>query len=153
MIMVVGMSVRDCQVVASSSAWFATFAIPLNSFLFLFRIQAIFNDTKFVVLLFTLLWVAVLGSSVAGPFGVEATYPGVVESCLNVSIARFVSLGPIASWVYDTLVFIAISTKLMSFSLPTNKPTWGGRLKCFWTGPESGSIARAVLQTGQLYYL
>ena len=137
-----------------SSAWFATFAVPLNGLLFLFRIRAIFNDMKSVVLLFTLLWVAVLGSSLAGPFGVRATYLGVVQSCLNVSVEKFVSLGLIASWVYDTLVFISISTKLMSFSLPTKSPTWKGRLKCFWTGSEeSGPIARTVLRTGQLYYL
>ena len=151
--MVVSMPVKNCQVASSSSSWFSAFAIPLNSLLFLFRIQAVFKDMKSIVLLFTLLCVAVLGSSLAGPFGVKATYLAVVQSCSNVSVAKFASLGLIASWVYDTLVFIAISTKLMSFSLPTNKPTWKGRLKCFWTGPASGTIARAVLQTGQLYYL
>ena len=148
-----GLSERDCQVVTSSSAWLATFAIPLDGLLFLFRIQAVFHDTKFVVLFFTLLWATVLGSSVAGHFGLKAAHPGAVESCPNVSIEEFVSLALIASWVYDTLVFIAISTKLMSFSFPTNKPTWKERLKCFWKGPESGPIARTVLQTGQLYYL
>ena len=150
---IVSKSMKDCQVVTVFSAWSATFAIPLNSLLFLFRIRAIFNDVKPVVSFFVLLWAAVLGCSLTGPFGVEAAYFGAVESCLDISIARFISLGPIASWIYDTLVFIAISTKLMSFSFPTKKATWRGRLKCFWVGPESGFVTRAVLQTGQLYYM
>lgn len=152
-VMVVSTSVTDCQVVTLSSAWFAAFAIPLNGLLFFFRIRAVFNDTKSVVWFFAFLWVAVLGCALTTPFGVKATYPGVEEPCLDLLIAKFVSLGPIASWIYDTLVFIAISTKLMSFSFPTKKATWRERIKCFWTGPERGFITRTVLQTGQLYYL
>ena len=151
--MVVSTSVKDCQAITLYSAWFAAFAIPLNGLLFFFRIRAVFNDAKSVVLFFAFLWVAVLGCSLAGPFGVKAAYLGEVESCVDILIAKFVSLGPITSWIYDTLVFIAISTKLVSFSFPTKKTTWRERLKCFWTGPERGFITRTVLQTGQLYYL
>lgn len=122
--MVVSTSAKDCQVVTLSSAWFAAFAIALNGLLFLFRIRAIFNDAKSVVLFFACQWVAVLECSLAEPFGVKAAYIGEVESCIDVFIAKFVSLGPIASWIYDTLVFIAISSKLMSFSLLTKKTTW-----------------------------
>ena len=151
--MVVSTSVRDCQVVSLSSAWFAAFTISFNGLLFFFRIRAVFYDTKSVVLFFAFLWVTVLGCSLAGPFGVKAVYLGEVESCVDIFIAKFVSLGPIASWIYDTLVFIAISIRIMSFSFPTKKITWRERLKCFWMGPERGFITRTVLQTGQLYYL
>ena len=151
--MVVSTSVKDCQVVTVSSAWFAAFAIALNGLLFFFRIRAVFNDTKSAVRFFAFLWIALLGCSLPGPFGVKAVYLGEVESCVDIFIAKFVSLGPIASWIYDTLVFIAISIRIMSFSFPTKKITWRERLKCFWMGPERGFITRTVLQTGQLYYL
>ena len=145
-------STKGCQVLTSCSAWSATFAIPLSGLLFFFRIRAVFHNSKTVVLLFALLWVAVLGCCIPASFGVEAAYVGSIGSCSDVSIAKSVSIGPIASCIYDTFVFIAISTKLMACSL-SNRATWAERFRCFWVGPEGGPIMRTVLQTGQLYYL
>ena len=141
----------DCQALASSGAWLAAFAVPLNYLLFFFRIRAVFNDSKLVVYLFAFLWVATLGSSLAMPFGVEATHIGTTRTCLDTLIADFVSAAPIASGINDTLVFIAISAKLMSYSWVEN--TWRAQFKSFFSSREKGVISSVLLQTGQLYYL
>lgn len=146
--------VGDCQTLASSAAWFAAFAFPLNSLLFLFRIRAIFNRSKRITIFFVVLWTIQFGSTMAAPFGVKAAHIEPVESCISTHVANFVSIGPIASWIYDTLIFIAISIKLTSYSrAATTEKSWKGHLQSFFDGREIGQISRVLLQTGQLYYL
>ena len=64
-----------------------------------------------------------------------------------------------ASLVYDTSVFVAISAKLMAYDWQESEvgvvqtETWKGRLVWFFSWQERESVSRAVLQTGQLYYL
>lgn len=145
--------VKNCQVLVVCTAWFAACAIPLNSLLFLFRIRAVFNDSKRVIIFFGLLWVVELGCSLSMPFGIRATYVKTLRSCHDTFVADFVSLGPIISWIYDTLVFFAISAKLMSYTPMERQHTRYGRLVSFFSSLEKGRVSRALLQTGQIYYL
>ena len=138
---------------SSTSAWFLAFSIPFNGLLFLFRIRAVFHDSKKVVFLFCVLWVVELGCSLVLPFGSNVIYAKELNSCLDTFIAEFVSLGPMVSWIYDTLVFVAISARLVSYVWVPGVLSWKARFRAFFLGSRKGLVSQALLQTGQVYYL
>jgi hypothetical protein len=53
--------------------------------------------------------------------------------------------------VNDTLVFVAISYRMVSLSLVSGP--WSVRLKSFFTGYGMHHLSKALLQSGQAYYL
>ena len=53
--------------------------------------------------------------------------------------------------VYDTLIFIAISYRMISLSMLDGP--WSTRVKSFFTGNGLHHLSKAMLQSGQVYYL
>jgi hypothetical protein len=53
--------------------------------------------------------------------------------------------------VNDTLIFIAISYRMVSLSMVSG--TWSARAKSFFTGDGLHHLSKAMLQSGQAYYL
>lgn len=52
---------------------------------------------------------------------------------------------------YDTLVFLVISFKLVFQTIVDE--TWGGRVRCFFTGGGLPWLSKGLLQGGQVYYM
>ncbi|TCD66862.1 hypothetical protein EIP91_000816 [Steccherinum ochraceum] len=143
-------SVGDCHKLAQAIGWLGACALPLNSLLFFFRARAVFNKNKILVALFAVLWLGTLGGSLTAPFAVDGIHIGTTSNCVNSNVKPFASAGSIAVAVNDTLVFLAISTQLMMYSLAS---TWSSRIKAFMKGQGLGQISKTLLQTGQLYYM
>ena len=53
--------------------------------------------------------------------------------------------------VYDTLIFFAISYRVVSISMVSN--TWSARVKSFVRGDGLHDLSKALLHSGQTYYL
>jgi len=53
--------------------------------------------------------------------------------------------------IYDTLVFLAISFRILSYTVVGD--TFEARVKSFFRGTGLPSLSRSILQGGQLYYL
>ena len=139
----------NCQAVIVASCWFGAFALPLNSMLFLLRIRAVFNESKFVKGAFTVLWLSTLSAFVA-PFTAVAEHIGPTKTCVVIKVTDFSSAGFFATGVFDTLVFLAISARTI---MDTPASGWKSRIKLFFLGGRMSPIYKTVLQTGQLYYL
>ncbi|KAK7689880.1 hypothetical protein QCA50_006519 [Cerrena zonata] len=144
-----GAPLDNCQAVIVASCWFGAFALPLNSSLFLLRIRAVFYNSKVVKWVFGLLWLSTLSAFVA-PFTAVATHIGPTKACVVVKVTDFSAAGFFATGIFDTLVFLAISSKTL---LDTPASGWKARFKLFFRGGRMSPIYRTVLQTGQLYYL
>lgn len=82
-------------------------------------------------------------------FGLKAGHIGTTKNCIDVAVKGYSSAGLVAAAVNDTLVFIAISYKLVACSFADS---WSERLKSFFRGQYMGQISRVLLQTGQIYY-
>lgn len=141
--------VGDCHVLAKAIGWCGGIAMPLNSLLFFFRVRAVFNSNKFIVTLFGLLWLATLGC-LSAPFAVDGIHIGTTQYCVNSDVKSYSSAGIVIIAVHDTLVFFAITIKLTMFSLAD---TWPERIRTFFSGRGMGFMSKALLTTGQLYYL
>ena len=124
--------------------------MPLNSLLFLARIIGIFHDNKTIKLAFSVLWMSTLAPIVV-PFMVSAQRDDTAKKCGSVhKLASTVLMTCVVAAIYDTCVFIAISLEVL-MAYPAEG--WKARIKVFLNKNEMGHLFRAVLQTGQLYYL
>lgn len=144
------MPVSDCHALAKTIGWLGAFALPLNSLLFLLRARAVFLYSRIAVFGFTLLWLATL-SALSIPFSVDGAQIGTTNQCINSQVERLSSAGAVATSVFDTIVFLAISFRILQLSLRTN---WKDRLlSSFLSGEGLGWVSKTVLHTGQLYFM
>ncbi|TCD60710.1 hypothetical protein EIP91_009647 [Steccherinum ochraceum] len=140
--------IKHCQALESILGWTGSIQYVIHALLFIFRIRAVFHDQPIVVWAFHLMWLAVVGTCLTAPFGLESVPLGQTGLCLQKATKNFVAATIIVSAVYDTLVFASITIKLLEMSQGA-APSW----KAFWSGQGLGNVSRMVLQTGQLYYL
>jgi hypothetical protein len=139
--------VTHCQTLQVALGWCYVVAAPSTGFLFFLRVRAIFHKTRIVVGLFFVLWLATLAASFLLPFGLEGIHIGTTQYCINHKVAGFAGAGTVANTIHGTLVFLAISWKLLSMSNESS------RMKAFVKGQSSSRISSVVLTSGQLYYL
>ena len=126
---------------------FSNASTPL---LMYFRVCAVYNMNKFIVLFFGFTWLGVVASS-AAPFGaLEGTYIGPTKYCTAVVKHDYIFVTSVASFTNDILILLAIISKLGMGDIrrsPTSqisitwKPT--GHLRAF---------TRVFLQDSQIYY-
>ncbi|CAL1707959.1 unnamed protein product [Somion occarium] len=140
---------EDCALAFRIFAWLGSLAIPCNCFLFFLRVRGVFLHDRWIVAGFFVLWLSTLGSF-AEPFGFQSGHIGPTQYCLIAGVHKSSSTGFITLAIFDTSVFVGISLRVISYSI---EDTWRGRLKMFLRGKSMGNVSRALLQTGQMYYL
>ncbi|KAI0782240.1 hypothetical protein C8Q75DRAFT_509392 [Abortiporus biennis] len=151
--------IENCSIVLATTTWMEVVVITLNCLFFLFRINVVFYGHRLVIAFFVCLWLTTVALSVYSastvPSGSAAIKLGGFSSCLptEVSVGVRTSIGLIAAAVHDTLVWLAISLKLILL-------TWGPKspsakpfsLKGIFTGSGMGKITGTLFIGGQMYY-
>ncbi|TCD63185.1 hypothetical protein EIP91_005852 [Steccherinum ochraceum] len=140
--------IHDCHTLARVQSSSASIQIPINALLFLFRIRAVFHNKRPVIFAFVVLWLGLLGTSMSALLSLDAKRLPGTDRCLETTAQKTAAAAIVYGAVYDTLVFIAISTQLVLFYQHAGR-TW----KVFLTGRGMGDVSRILLQTTQLYYL
>ncbi|TFK47489.1 hypothetical protein OE88DRAFT_1738410 [Heliocybe sulcata] len=146
----VGTSER-CQAVQEALAWCYVVAAPSIALLFFFRVSAVFQTNPRVRAVFAFLWACVVAAAFTVPFSVTVAEIADTRRCVDLDVASFSSSTVIVNWINDSLVFLAISWRLMRFS--TVGDTWRDRLRSFISGAGFSRLSRSLLQGGQMYYL
>ncbi|PSR83886.1 hypothetical protein PHLCEN_2v5595 [Hermanssonia centrifuga] len=125
-----------------------------NSLLMFFRVRAVFSHSTPTVIAFGLLWAATLGGSLtvpiafhSGPFDIAVATDG----CFGTVFPAYVFSAYLISAVYDALLFLAVTYRLLFYHLYRDGQT--SRLKSFFSGEGLGHVSKVLLQTGQSYYL
>jgi hypothetical protein len=126
-------------------------ALPSSSALFFFRVKAVYCNNRIITVVFAVLWFALVGLSFTIPSSVKGRHIGTTQACIITYVAPVASAPIVLDAIFDTLVFIAISVRLISFSFVND--TFGGRMKSFWRGDGLPALSRSLLQGGQFYYL
>ena len=104
---------------------------------------------RFIRIFFSLLWFGTL-SSFTAPYAFTSAHIGPTNQCIVRSAKEIASAGLIAILLYDTIVFTAISIRLL---LDNPGDGWAAKMKMFCRGDKMGYLSKALLQTGQAYYL
>ncbi|KAF9045139.1 hypothetical protein BJ165DRAFT_1602816 [Panaeolus papilionaceus] len=126
-------------------------AIAPTALLFLFRVRAVFDRNNYVIGFFTFMWFAVLAGCIAVTQGVTGANIGPTKYCVNVGLKPYAGAGGIIPVVNDTLVFLAISWRLLMnarVELDLHKG-----VKTFVFGDYLPAFSKAIFQDGQAYYL
>ena len=139
----------SCGTAFQIVAWLGTFAAPLNASLFLIRANSVYHDSRRARVIFTFLWLCTL-TSLAAPWGFHGVKIGPTSFCIPAGFGKFDGVPFFLITIFDTVVFISISLRVLSLSLANN---WRDRMRTFASGRGMGTVSRALLQTGQIYYL
>ncbi|KAL6304752.1 hypothetical protein BKA93DRAFT_732544 [Sparassis latifolia] len=143
-------SVGSCQALQVALGSCFTVGVPATSALFYLRVCAVFHNSRLIMVIFGVLWLSILGTSFTVPFAISGTHIGTTDKCINSSVKSYSSAAVITTTVNDTLVFLFISVRLVSFSMQGNGI--GDRLRSFTRGDGLPKISKMLLQGGQLYY-
>jgi len=145
-------------------------SISLTSLLFFYRVRAVFSDSRSVTAFFGLMWIATSGLTVLIPLslggGVSPSpsllYPitylnfsshiiqhiGPTNRCINTAVRSFGFAPIVLNAVNDTLVFVAISYKIVSNTAVGNG--WRACVSSFFRADGLPILSKALLQGGQL---
>jgi hypothetical protein len=110
-----------------------------------------YNNNLYVTLFFSFMWLAVVAGSVTSTQGVTLVPLGTTNYCTNGSMEEYVIASGIIPLVNDTLVFIAITWRLVRGS--RSGSTRKGGSWSFIFGKHLPAFSRSLLQDGQVYYL
>ncbi len=125
--------------------------VPTTVLLFVFRVCALFNNNKFVVVFFSLSWLAVLASSFTLPIGAQAVAIGNTNYCASGAGKPFTRVVTFVPFVHETLVFFATSWAFMRRSYVDVNVKNG--VKVMILGRHLPAFSKSILHDGQAYYL
>jgi hypothetical protein len=149
LILFIATPLDNCQVVIQISCWLAAFSVCLNSALFLMRIFGVFYESLPTKMIFAALWLSTFTSFIA-PFSASGEHLGPTKQCVANSLTVGDALGYLVVGIFDTLVFLAITAKILA---DNTRGGWKAEIELLFDNRNMGKIYRTVLQTGQLYYL
>lgn len=119
-------------------------------FIFL-RARAVCAHSK-LVYFFTFLWVGTVACALTVPVSLTSAHNvGSTGLCVEGAVPAYGSAGPISGLIHDTVVFCAITYKLLFHHIADE--SWSSRIRTFFSGAGMSQLSRVMLQTGQLYYL
>ncbi|CAL1701343.1 unnamed protein product [Somion occarium] len=149
LIQLVDASPDDCDFKSRAVVWFGAVAPPFNSLLFFLRVRAVFRESRVIVGVFALLWLSTF-TTITVPLTSHVVSIEVIRMCSTSTLRSYDSVGWVTVAVFDTLVLIAISIRVLSGSMAVSRKE---RFRALLSGKGLGNVSRILLQTGQLYYL
>ena len=152
----------NCTGLATGVAVSWAFASATTTKLFLLRVRALYRNNTLVVGLFVFFWLCGVGGALALPLSLGnhvgarlITNQPIEIYCVNLDDAfpAYAGLSLIIPAIYDTIVFGVISYCLYpDYDLDAGVG-WKERVSLFFTGKGLPKLSRALLQSGQRYYL
>lgn len=126
-------------------------ALGCSALLFFFRLRAIYNRDRIVVGCFFILWCGLLACTIFIPAGILGGTIGPTKYCVDEDVPISAYAAIIAPLVHDTLVFIAISWRLLqNASIDGNLKE---NLQVVMYGKYLPAFSKSLLLDGQRYYL
>ncbi|KZP29162.1 hypothetical protein FIBSPDRAFT_947163 [Athelia psychrophila] len=139
-----------CSPLTTFLAVCAVTRVLSTSFLFLLRVRAVYQRSTSVTALFSILWLTTAALNIFTNASMRAAPLNDTQYCTYFQIQH--STYPSnSSFVFDTSVFIAISYRLAADA--ATEKGWRTRLQSIVTGKGLFSVSRALMISGQLYYL
>ena len=142
----------DCKVIIYTAGWVGVAAVWSSTYLFLCRVNSVFYESLRAKSFFSCMWLFGVISILILPSQYTAAAPTPPHAlCAIKSVKRFAYLLLIPVGLFDWVVFGAISVRVIAIFAPHDH--WRGMCKAFTTGADVGVLPRALLRTGQFYFL
>jgi hypothetical protein len=128
---------------------FAIVSLSSNAALFFFQVKAVYHN-KFVTAFFGFLWFGFSCLNFILLVASKAGHLATTKRCITTKNNDFALASGFYKVGYDTLVFLAISIRIVSYSIEGE--TFSGRVRSFLRGDGLPHLSRSLLKGGQLYY-
>ena len=147
------LSYSMCVLLLRLVVLFVSAALTLTSLLFFFRVRAVFERSNWVVAFFATSWLAILGGCLAFIIYIfENPMTGNTQAvCVHENITPYVAATTITPLINDTLIFLAISWRLLLNSYCSYTIRSG--IRPFILGDHLPVLSKALFRDGQAYYL
>ncbi|KAF7336017.1 hypothetical protein MSAN_02315400 [Mycena sanguinolenta] len=143
--------VENCNALALTLSISATLTQISTAALFFLRVTAVWYPSKIVYVVFSILWMAVLGAGIIVPLRSRAVHIGPTLQCINTAVTANIEVSVIMPLINDTAVFLAINYRILAHTIVADSST--ARIRVFFGGTGLSSLTRALLQSGQHFYL
>jgi hypothetical protein len=140
--------IEPCNIVLYVLTALFIVAAPATLAMFFLRLKAIYAKNMAVIVFFGLFWLAIFGTLFITPFDVTTIHIPGTQRCIIIKVGYCSAIPVFLHSAFDTLVFIAISLRIASYSR-----AFSSRASSFFRGNRLPLISRRILQGGQLYYL
>lgn len=143
---------KHCNILVHTLSSLGTAATCFGTFLFLVRVRSAFFQLKIAQRIFSIWWfLAIVGLISTTPFSFSGN--SIIENdlCAISRAGKLEAVGCILTATFDCAVFVSISLRVISLD-GRARGRWA-MVKAFLTGSEAGPVSKALLRTGQLYYL
>ncbi|KIM88286.1 hypothetical protein PILCRDRAFT_771075 [Piloderma croceum F 1598] len=142
--------VDDCNALKYVEGMFLEIGVAATSLLFFIRVRAVYNHSRIITASFGLLWLVVVSLHILILLGVKRDRIPYTRRCIEGPAPKYTTVPIILTAVNDTLVFFAISYRMVSLAIASS--TWSSRAKSFFMGDGLLNLSKALLQGGQVYY-
>ena len=142
--------IDDCTITAIVLMVSQAVSTAASSYLFLKRVHAVYYGNNIVNHFLTFLWLVGVGTSCAVFSGTLHDYSEIADTkhCLRYQHHAQLTIAYVLPVVFDTLVYLAISYKILTSHRLGKKWCWGD----FWRGRMLPDFSQAILSGGQQYY-
>ncbi|KAJ6454670.1 hypothetical protein C8R45DRAFT_915178 [Mycena sanguinolenta] len=122
-----------------------------TAMLFFLRATAVWHPNKIAYVVFSILWIAVLGTSITAPVGIRGAHIGPTMQCTTTAVPANIELSVIFLLINDTAIFLAINYRILAHTIAVDSPII--RLRAFFGGNGLSTLTQALLESGQHFYL
>ncbi|KAJ7472273.1 hypothetical protein B0H11DRAFT_2038320 [Mycena galericulata] len=144
--------VGDCHAFHLAIGLLFPLAIPLTSLLFFFRVRAVYSGARTVTIVFGLMWLSVLGTSIMVLFATPVVNIGPTPYCSLGELPAYAPIVGLNPGLFDTAVFFAISYRLVE-NTHVEYHSWKQKASAFFTGAYLPSFSKSLFVDGQIYYM
>ncbi|KAF8180752.1 hypothetical protein K438DRAFT_1841758 [Mycena galopus ATCC 62051] len=142
--------VEGCRSFGLGVALLYPITIPSTLLLF-FRVHAIYGGTRAVpvTIIFGLMWIAVLATSIIIPIATISVNTGPSRYCILAELAPYAGVVGITPGLFDTAVFVAISYRLVG-NTHVEYNSLKQKAHAFFIGSYLPSLSRSLFVDGQV---
>ncbi|KAF7334225.1 hypothetical protein MSAN_02383800 [Mycena sanguinolenta] len=102
-------------------------------------------------MVFSILWIAVLGAGITAPLGIRGAHIGPTQQCINTAVPANTEVVAIMPLINDTAIFLAINYRILAHTIAAD--SFVARFRVFFGGTGLSALSQALLQSGQHFYL
>ncbi|KAJ6454613.1 hypothetical protein C8R45DRAFT_1111861 [Mycena sanguinolenta] len=144
-------SIKNCNAMGIGLGICFILSQTATAMLFFLRVTAIWHPSRIAYAVFSALWVAVLGAGVTVPLGVRGAHIGSTMQCFTTTVRANIELSVIVPLINDTAIFLAINYRVLANTMAGDSPM--AHVRIFFGGTGLPALSRALLQSGQHFYL
>ncbi|KAF7970553.1 hypothetical protein HWV62_23729 [Athelia sp. TMB] len=143
--------IENCGVLEKAMGVLMCVAAAATLLLFLLRVRAVYLNSAAATAGFGVLWATAVGCVIVQSSNLSAAHAPQTQYCVRKFSDTWLLVASIAASSYDTAVFAAISYRLAADGATAR--TWRARARSILQGRGLYSVSRALMRSGQVYYL